>query len=61
MLNERGIWERRYRYANLWNFRCSECNMTCPQSAKEVAVFEFCPHCGKRMELVKEDENVHLH
>ena len=49
MSERKGRWIRRYRYANLWNFRCSECLMTCPQSEKDVAVYEFCPHCGRPM------------
>lgn len=56
MLNEKGVWEKRYRYANLWNFRCSECMMTCPQSAKETPTYEFCPHCGKPMDIEQEKE-----
>lgn len=55
MLKEKGTWEKRYRYANLWNFRCSECMMTCPQSAKETPTYEFCPHCGKPMEIEVEE------
>lgn len=50
----KSVWERRYRYANLWNFRCSKCMMTCPQSEKETPTFEFCPHCGKPMDLGKD-------
>ena len=55
MINEKGTWEKRYRYANLWNFRCSECMMTCPQSSKETPTYEFCPHCGKPMEIEVEE------
>lgn len=53
---EKGTWERRYRYANLWNFRCSKCMMTCPQSSKETPTYEFCPHCANPMEIEKKEK-----
>jgi rRNA maturation endonuclease Nob1 len=55
MNKRKGKWIRRYRYANLWNFRCSECMMTCPQSSKETPTYEFCPHCGNPMEIESEE------
>jgi rRNA maturation endonuclease Nob1 len=53
--SNKGTWEKRYRYVNLWNFRCSECMMTCPHSAKETPTYEFCPHCGKQMKIEGEE------
>lgn len=54
---EKGTWEKRYRYANLWSFRCSFCKKTCPQSQCEVAQYAFCPHCGKPMQVGSEVKN----
>ena len=51
---EKGTWEKRYRYANLWSFRCSSCGKTCPHSQFEVPKYDFCPHCGKQMKIEKE-------
>lgn len=53
----KGTWEKKYRYANIWHFRCSECHITCPQSSKEEPTYEFCPHCAKPMQLGSEVEN----
>ena len=54
---KKGEWEKRYRYNNTWNFRCSECKKTCPQSAREEPTYEFCPHCGIPMKVGGECEN----
>ena len=55
--DEKGTWQKRYRYAYIWSFRCSWCNMTCPHSQREVPQYHFCPHCGKPMEIeIKEKE-----
>ena len=52
---EKGTWEKRYRYANLWIFRCSICNKSCAHSQCEVPKYDFCPHCGKQMKIEKEN------
>lgn len=52
---EKGTWEKRYRYANLWHFRCSECAKTCAQSSREEPTYEFCPHCANPMEIEKKE------
>ena len=48
---EKGTWEKRYRYANLWSFRCSCCQKTCPHSQCELPQYSFCPNCGNPMKL----------
>lgn len=53
---EKCTWERRYRYANLWSFRCSNCNITCPHSQNEKPQYVFCPHCGKPMSLEEKEK-----
>ena len=53
----KGTWEKKYRYANIWHFRCSECHITGPQGSKEEPTYEFCPHCAKPMQLGSEVEN----
>ena len=53
----KGTWEKKYRYANIWHFRCSECHITCPQGSKEEPTYEFCPHCAKPMQLGSEVGN----
>lgn len=60
MDEQKGTWEKRYRYANLWCFRCNLCRMTCPHSQSEEPQYRFCPHCGKPMEIKNEvtDEQV---
>lgn len=54
---EKGTWEKRHRYSNLWHFRCSKCRMTCPQSSKEEPTYQFCPHCSAPMELERGHKN----
>lgn len=53
---EKGTWEKRYRYANLWCFRCSKCGKTSPNSQFEVPQYEFCPRCGKEMFIENKEE-----
>lgn len=53
---EKGTWEKRYRYANLWNFRCSLCMKTCPHSQCELPQYKFCPNCGKPMTLTEKEK-----
>jgi hypothetical protein len=52
---EKGTWQKRYRYANLWHFRCSNCSMTCAQSSREQPTYAYCPHCAKPMQITNED------
>lgn len=51
MSEEKGNWEKRYRYANLWSFRCSFCAMTCAHTQSETPQYPYCPHCGKPMNV----------
>lgn len=46
-----GHWQKRYRYANLWHFRCSVCEKTSPHSQRETPVYKFCPHCSSKMQI----------
>lgn len=46
-----GLWQKRYRYANIWHFRCSVCGKTSPQSQYETPLYSFCPHCNSKMQL----------
>ena len=45
-----GCWQKRYRYANIWHFRCSVCEKTSPHSQYETPVYSFCPHCSSEMQ-----------
>ena len=46
-----------YPHHNVLNMRCSNCNMTTMVDAS--IAYGYCPHCGAKMEEVKEDEQIH--
>ena len=56
MNKKHGQWEKRYRYANIWHFRCSECKKTSAHSSDEKPIYLFCPHCSAVMSEVKKND-----
>lgn len=57
---QKGTWEKRYRYANLWCFRCSLCKKTSTHSQCEVPQYPYCPNCGKPMKIFSEVNNAKM-